>query len=250
MSRRLRAFSIHLGVSAGVALLAALVVFRVWYPPPYGVAAGGLTLFLILVSADVVLGPTLTAVVASAGKPISDLRRDIAVIALVQALGFAYGVYSIAMARPVYMVFEVDRFRVVSAADVDPSALGAALPQFRELPWTGPRLIAARLSRNGDEKLRSLDLSLQGIELGMQPDHWVEYDTMRAAVAARARPADALLQRYPAVAGDAGKAAAKAGVAVAALRFLPVMSRRGDGVALIAPPEMRIVGYLQVDGFF
>ncbi len=251
MSRRLRASSVHLGVSLGVAALAGLLIFLVWYPSPYGVAAGGLALFLILVGVDVILGPSLTAVVASPGKPIKELRRDIALIALVQLLAFAYGVYSIALARPVYMVFEVDRFRVVSAADVDPSALSGAQPQFRQLPWTGPRLIATRPSANGDETVRSIILSINGIDLGMQPDRWIEYDAAaRASVATRSRPVDVLLQRYPQATGQVQRTASKASVEVASVRFLPLVSRRAEGVVLLAQPDMRVVGYVKVDGFF
>jgi len=34
------------------------------------------------------------------------------------------------------------------------------------------------------------------------------------------------------------------------MRFLPMTSRHASGVALLAPPDARIVGYLPVDGFF
>jgi hypothetical protein len=61
---------------------------------------------------------------------------------------------------------------------------------------------------------------------------------------------DELLKHYPQLAGDVKSAAAKAGVDAGTLRFLPVVSRRTEGVALLAPPEMNIVGYLKVDGFF
>ncbi len=53
---------------AFIAALAAALVFLVWYPSPYSTLAGGTGLFLLIVSVDVVMGPALTAVVASPGK--------------------------------------------------------------------------------------------------------------------------------------------------------------------------------------
>ena len=58
----IRAALLHLAGSVLVAALAAALVFLVWYPHPYGLLSGGLHLFLILVSVDVVCGPLLTLV--------------------------------------------------------------------------------------------------------------------------------------------------------------------------------------------
>ena len=46
---RLRAGTIHFGISVGVALLAALLVLLVWYPYPYREVSGGRELLLILI---------------------------------------------------------------------------------------------------------------------------------------------------------------------------------------------------------
>lgn len=103
LPRRGRAAGLHLMLSAAVPASAALLVFLLWYPPPYAAIAGGLGLFALLVSVDVVPGPALPAVAASQGKPLSELRRDLAVIVTIQVAGFAYGMYSIALAWPVFL---------------------------------------------------------------------------------------------------------------------------------------------------
>ena len=92
MSRRSFATLVHLLISGAIAAVASLLVFRVWYPPPFAAVAGGLGLFGLIVGIDVVVGPLLTAVVASAAKPLAELRRDIAVIAVFQSLAFGYGI--------------------------------------------------------------------------------------------------------------------------------------------------------------
>lgn len=249
MNRRLRASGLHLFVSACVALLAGLVVFLVWYPPPYATIAGGTALFFMLVGIDVVLGPALTALVASPSKPIAELRRDVGLIALVQLLAFGYGMYTIAIARPVHIVFEIDRFTVVTAADLDTAQLAKASTPFRELPWTGPTLIAARRSTSNAELLNSLDLGMQGVDLAMQPERWVDYGQSRAKVTAAARPMKPLTDKYPQVLFEVQGMAAKHGVSMENMRYLPLTSRSNSWVALIAIPDVRIVGYLPVDGF-
>ena len=250
MNRRARASGLHFMFSAIVALLSGVIVFLVWYPPPYASLAGGLTLFAMLVGIDVILGPFLTAVVASPTKPRTELRRDIGLIVLLQLLAFGYGMYTIAVARPVHLVFEADRFQVVSAADIEPEQLAKAAEAYRQLPWTGPTLIGTRKAASQAEMTRSLDLGLQGLDVAMQPERWVSYESVADEVLKKARPAKLLLVQYPERSAEIKELAAKSGVALEDLKFLPVMARKASVVSLIRPPDARIVGYLPVDGFF
>jgi hypothetical protein len=249
MPRRFVAAAIHFLISACVAAVAAGVVFIIWYPSPFAAIAGGLGLFLLLVSVDVILGPTLTAIVASPGKPLPELRRDLVVIVAIQLAAFAYGIWSIAIARPVYVSFEIDRFRVVTAADIEAKTLADAPAALRSLPWLGPKEIAAVKPTDPAEQLRAIDLGLAGFDLSMVPKYWRDYSSQRDAAWKRARPVDALLAKYPRQAAAARDIAAHAGQDLNALRFLPLMARRAIWSAVIAPPDARIVGYLPVDGF-
>ena len=250
MNFRTRASGLHFLFSTAVALLAGVIVFLVWYPPPYTSLAGGLALFAMVVGIDVILGPFLTAVVASPTKPRSELRRDISLIVFVQLLAFGYGMYTIAVARPVHLVFEADRFQVVSAADIEPEQLAKAAEPYRQLPWTGPTLIGTRKSASQAEMTRSLDLGLQGLDVAMQPERWVAYASIADEVLKKARPAKLLLDQYPEKSVEIKALAAKAGVVLEDLRFLPLMARKTSTVGLVAQPDARVVGYLSVDGFF
>lgn len=249
-NRRPRAVAIHLVASAVLAGLASMMVFLVWYPRPFDAIAGGATLFLMLVGVDVVMGPALTAVVANPAKPRPELRRDLVVIVLFQLTAMAYGLYTVALARPVFVSFEVDRFRVVAAADVEPGALQDAPTTLRALPWTGPQFIAAVKPVNPGEQMRSLELGLAGLDLSMIPANWREYASQTEAVWRVSKPASALLARYPQSASEVAAIAARAGQQPQALRWLPLMSRRASWVALVAAPGSRVVGYLPLDGFF
>jgi hypothetical protein len=211
--------------------------------------AGGSGLFVLLVSVDAILGPMLTAVAASPGKPLPELRRDLAVIVAIQLAGFTYGIWSIAIARPVYLSFEIDRLRVVTAADVESKTLEDAPAALRALPWAGPVQIAAVKPTDPAEQDRSIQLGLAGFDLSMIPKNWREYSSQRAEVWKAARPVASLLAKYPQEAAAARDIASHAGQSVTALRFLPVVSRRASWSAVIAAPDGRIVGYLPVSGF-
>ena len=250
LKRRMRAAGIHFAISVAIAALASLLVFGVWYPSPYSAIAGGLSLFVLLVSVDVALGPLLTAVAASPGKPRAELVRDLCFIALVQLAAFGYGMFTIAMARPVHLVFEIDRFKVVSAADIEPESLAKAPAALRSLPWTGPTVIAAFKPTDPDELMRSVELGLAGIDLAVQPARWVEYASVTDAAWRAARPVAALARRYPQAAAPLARIAADAGQPQGELRFMPLVSRQTSWVSVIAMPGARVVGYLPLDGFF
>ena len=250
MSRRFFAAGLHLLISVMIGALAALVVFLIWYPPPYGSIAGGLSLFLLLVSVDVMLGPALTAVAASPGKPRAELRRDLIFIIAVQLAAFSYGIHTIATARPVYLSFEIDRMRVVTAADIEPESLRDAPPGLRKLPWLGPKQIAAVRPTDLDEQLKSIDLGLAGFDLSMIPRNWRTYESQSEAAWRKSRPVSLLTSKYPNLEAQIKEIATDAGQPVVGLRFLPLISRQVSWVALVAAPGARIVGYLPVDGFF
>lgn len=247
---RVKIAGLHLLVSTGVAIIAAVLIFEFWYPPPFSQIAGGVSLFLLLVSIDVVLGPALTAIAASPKKAASELRRDISMIAVVQIAAFAYGLHAVALGRPVYLSFEVVQFRVVTAANIDPETLVGARPDMRQLPWTGPKLIAAVRPTDPDEQLKSIDLGLAGFDLSMIPRNWRDYDSQRDAAWRVARPLQALLTQYPKAAQLVSEIASAAGQEARQLRFLPLVSRQESWVILLAPPNARVVGYLPLDGFF
>jgi hypothetical protein len=247
---RLAAAGVHLLASAAVAAVGALLIFRLWYPAAFDVIAGGTTLFVLLVSVDVVLGPALTFVAASPGKRLREFRVDLTIIVVLQIAAFGYGIYTIAAARPVFESFEIDRFRVVTAADIDTELLPQAPPELRSLPWLGPKMIAAVRPVDPAEQLKSIELGMAGLDLSMFPANWRTYESQQRAAWERARPVSLLSARYPRAQAELTHIAATTGRPLTDLRFLPLVSRQVSWVAVLAPPDARIAGYLPVDGFF
>lgn len=224
---------VHLAASATVVAAVAAVLFGVWYPGPFRQLSGGITLFLILAGVDVILGPMLTAVVFNPAKPRRELTTDLAVIVVLQACALGYGVWTMAAARPVWLAFEVDLFRVVTAVDVDEQQLPDAPAALRQLSWTGPRLLATE-KPTGDRQIEATMLGLHGVHLAVQPRYWVPFDSQRDQAWARARPLAELperlrqdlparLQYWP---GEARPTPQE-------LRWLPVLSARASWTVFV-----------------
>lgn len=244
MNLRFRATVIHLAGSAGVAALAWWLVSAIWYPEPLAALAGGTALFVILVSVDVIIGPALTAVVANPRKGRRALVRDLSVILALQLSAFGYGMYTMAAARPVALAFEIDLFRVVSAAEVDTQTLSKAPASLRSLSWTGPATLAAVKPADPAEQFRTIELGLAGIPLAALPEHWREYAPLAAKAWAVSTPVSDLLSKGLVTPAEVDRLAAKAGVALSALRAVPLLARRAEGLVLLAAPDARIAGII------
>jgi hypothetical protein len=243
-----RAAGLHLLISLVVAGLAAVLVFVLWYPGAFRQLAGGQGLFFLVTAVDVVIGPLLTFAVFDLRKGWKHLRRDLAVIGLLQVAALVYGLHTVYIARPVAMVFEVDRFRLVIANDVYTVELPKAPQEYRELPLAGPWLLGARRPTEGAERNDALFKGVEGVDVGLRPLFWQSYDKSREAAAARARPLEALVQHHAGRAAELHRLLAGLNADEATGRFLPVMAR-GDWVAVLDRTGA-VLGYLPFDGWF
>lgn len=238
--------------------MTGLLVFGVWYPAPFREISGGMALFVLMLGVDVVCGPVLTLLLLHPSKSRRALVVDMTLIASVQLGALGFGLHTLSHARPVAVVFEVDRFRVVSYADIQEADLTNA-PDW-VLPWRfePPRVLGARTARSGVEKLDSVDASLQGVEPGQRPDWWQDYAQSAARAKERSLPLEVLQQLNPAQVHRIQTAAAQAALAPQAnetnspnaLRWLPVVSRQTmDWAAFIDPVTGRVRGYVHASGF-
>lgn len=249
LDRRCRWAGTHLFISLLIAALTAALVFLVWFPHPFRELAGGVKLFLIIATVDVILGPAATLIVANPKKSLKELRLDVAFISLLQIAALGYGLWTMVQARPVYMAFEVSRFRVIHAVDVDPQLLAQAPEQWRHLPMGRPQLVAVRPFRSAQEQSDAVFAELGGLTLGARPDFWMPYADAVAAVKAEAKPLSELLQRKPEARAAAEAMAQKLDRPVDGLLYLPVAGRSLFWTALIDPSSGMPLDYLPVDPY-
>lgn len=191
MPARLKAFLLHLAASAFIALLALLLVFRLWYPAPLHEALGVTHIFLLLLLVDMILGPLLTLLVYKVGK--KTLIMDLAVIACLQMAALGYGLWTVAEGRPAWIVYNTDRFDVVTVVDIDTRQLAEAQAQYRNAPWTGPRWAAAASPDDIEQRNSILfEATLGGSDIAQRPNLYRQLTEMTQAIQQRAQPLDKL----------------------------------------------------------
>lgn len=247
---RLRAALIHLSISALVAALAALLVFGLWYPYPYREISGGSDLFRLVVAVDVVLGPLITFAIFNRAKPRKELRRDLAVVGLLQLAGLLYGMWTVHLARPVHMVFEYDRFRVVHQVEIPMELESRTPPGIEVAPWAGPTLLSIRPFRDEAEKMELTLAALGGVHLAARPDLWQTYESGRTAILAAARPVSDLKARFAPQTAEIDRVVQESGGDPAHAAYLPLIARKAEGwTVLLDSSSAKVLGYLPLDSF-
>ena len=243
------AAGVHLICSIVVALLAGLLVFGLWYPFPYRELSGGRELFLLIVVVDVVCGPLLTIVIFNPAKPRAELWRDLGLVALIQLGALGYGLFTVWQARPLFLVQEVDRFKVVMAPDLDATAVAALPASLQPQAWAGPRVVAIRPPGSIEEKNRILFSAIEGgRDYAERPEFYLPYEGESALKSLKtAKPLSVFLKRWPDQQAIAAKLAIEKKIDLLQLVYLPVTGRQ-DWVALL-DDKGQIQGFLKGDGF-
>ncbi|MDT8990138.1 TfpX/TfpZ family type IV pilin accessory protein [Curvibacter sp. APW13] len=246
---KLQASGLHFSLSVLVAALSALLVFVLWYPYPYREISGGRELFLLVVTVDVIMGPLITLAIFDRRKPWAELRRDLFVVVLLQLSALGYGLWTVAMARPVHMVFEIDRFRIVHAIDIPDELLSKTPEGITARPYTGPTLLGLRPFKDGQEEMDATFAALQGVNLGARPDLWQSFDASRQDVLRIAKPVGQLRQRFPDQSAAIDAALAGKGAAADAAQYLPLAGRKDFWTVMVDGRNGDILGFLPLDSF-
>jgi len=156
MRFRLTAFGLHLLGSTTALILVLATLYFGWYRWPGWYLSSVLHVVGILVLVDLVLGPTLTLLVANPRKPRPSLARDIAMIVAVQLAALVYGTATLWSGRPLYYAFSANSLECVQASDIEKSEIALALRQNPSLAphwYSLPRWVWAPLPDDSDEAM-------------------------------------------------------------------------------------------------
>lgn len=248
-NHRVRAAVLHLVSCLMVAAAVAALVLFVWYPWPYRIVSGGEDLLLLVMTVDVIMGPLITLVIFDIRKPVSELRRDMAIVVVLQIAALAYGVHTVYAARPVVLAFEPDRFRVSIEAGVAVNELDKAMPGLQSLSLTGPRLVDVAEPK-ADEKFEATVKGLAGLDLGARPSYWRPWGQEGRARAMRvAKPVTDWLKEHPEREKAVKDAAQRTGLTLERLGYVPMLARRTDWSVLVDRTTGDVVGFAPLDGF-
>lgn len=192
ITSRFHAFLVHIVCSIVVALLVLALVFLVWYPGPLSAATGVDEIFFLILGVDACLGPLLTLVVFNTKK--KELRRDLLIIVFLQLGALVYGIYTVGVVRPAYVVFEIDRFSLVYANDLTKQKrMEASREKYQSIPYWGPRWVTALLPENIEERNNLLFSVIEGGEdLAQLPRFYAPYLESKEDIIKRSRPLNEL----------------------------------------------------------
>jgi hypothetical protein len=124
-----------------------------WYRWPGWYLTDVTRVILVMVCVDVVLGPTLTLIIANQKKSRRELTRDIGIIVVVQLCALTYGSFQLWSGRPIYYAFSENVLQLVQAYDINPkeAALGRQQnPQLAPHWYSLPRWIWAPLPEDAE----------------------------------------------------------------------------------------------------
>jgi len=193
-TQKFKYVSAHLAASIFVATCAACIVFMFWYPYPLNTAVGVTYIFLMMLGIDMVLGPFLSWLVYKEGK--KSLKFDLTIIILIQVLALGFGLYKIAEGRPVWIVFNVDRFELVKNNEVLIQDIAKVSEPFRQNSYLKPKFAATQFA--SDAKTRTSDLVnkiLNGVSIAQRPERYIPLEKAKNQLLKRSQPLS-LLNKY------------------------------------------------------
>lgn len=215
-------FCLSLLIIGGIATLA----FTLWYPHGLYRVAGLDRLLLVMLGIDLTAGPLLTLILYRQGK--RGLKFDLTAVAIAQLAFLSYGLHTLWLARPVFLVGTPDTMTLVFASEISDEDLAKApRPEWRRLSWTGPQLVGTRMPDDPAQRQEIIkDFMAGGAGIERSPKYYTDYASV----------APDLLRNATAVADDPAvddRQIEKTGLSRAQLRATSIVSRRGEGIMLL-----------------
>jgi hypothetical protein len=174
---------------------------------------------------------------------------DFAIIGILQSIALAYGLWTVFVARPVYLVYEYDRMHVIHAVEIEPDSLSKAPSSLQKLPITGPELIALRTLTDPSEQFDATMKALAGVPLSTRTDLWQPYASQTESVLKNAKSATELSERFPGRAALISNAITDSGRSATQLKYLPMVDHENVWTILIDALDAAPVGYFPLDSF-
>ncbi len=146
-------------------------------------------ILLIIFTADLCLGPSLTFLVYKKNK--KTLRFDLTVIVCVQLLALGYGTYTLWAGRPVYIASSGARFEIVQAPDILEKNIKASP---KPLPVWGPEWVGTKIPDDVEQRNEVTFSAIFGQDYGYYPQHHTAFSDMYSQHLQYARPLSELLK--------------------------------------------------------
>lgn len=188
-----KAAFIHLLISFFIAFTIFASMYFLWYPGNYFGLMGGKKLLALIGFLDIFLGPLLTLIIFKPNK--KGLKFDLACIAVLQIIALSYGINAMVVSRPVFTVFNHNKFQVMAQVDMIASELAKAKQaKWKTLSYQGPVLVAIG-DVNGKDKKAALFAKLVASHAGHYPILFDDYFKHKNEVIKAGKPIALLAQK-------------------------------------------------------
>ncbi len=249
MKFRFKAFGLHLLASTAVLSLTLGTLYLGWYYWPGWYLADVPRVVAVMAGVDLVLGPTLTLIIASPKKLRRELARDIAMIAAVQLIALVYGATSLWHGRPLYYAFSENVLQMVQAYDLDADDVALARrqnPQFAPHWYSLPRWIWAPLPDNPGESGKIVESALSGgFDVISMPHYFKRWDDGLPALRLQLKNVDDVTYFSRAEKERLKQRMRAAGLATEQKNALPLTGRGHPLLAVIDPSSLKIAAILK-----
>jgi hypothetical protein len=239
MRFRLKAFGLHLLASVIALTLILGALYLGWYRWPGWYLADVSQVMLVMAGVDLVVGPLLTFVIASSGKPRHVLARDVSVIAAVQLFALMYGTVSLWNGRPLYYAFSENVLQLVQAYDIDAEERRLADQQKAGLipHWYSlPRWIWAPLPEDSAEQGKIVAAAVSGgDDVISMPRYYRRWELGLPALRAQLKKVDDVGYFFPADKKRLKERMRAAGYATDQLNAIPLTGRGQPLLAVFDP---------------
>lgn len=177
MPPRIKFFIKHLSISLIVASLVLGWIFTIWYPTPLAKATGVTPIVLLMIAIDMIIGPLLGFIIYKAHK--KSLKFDLMVIVLLQIFALGYGVYNVSEGRPVWTVFNGNRFELIRNNElIDINTDSHVNNEHYHPSLLGPKYVAVKIAEDELEREQNMFDELMGdISLAQRPERYVPIET-------------------------------------------------------------------------
>lgn len=244
---RWKAASIHIAISATIALIVTTLMLMLWYMPPLLAATGGGQLLLILLGVDITLGPLLTLLIFNPQKSRKELTIDLTLIGLLQMCALVYGIYTVFETRPVFSVFYKNAFYLVNANFLRAEDLSKiSNPNDRRLSLTGPIYVYTEMPSNKEARDEVIKNMYSGKGITEFPQYYQPYAEKMSAAASAAHPLAELQELNPSGKNQISSAIAASGRSEAELGYLPMRAKHQDLAVLVGKSDGKVLGLLKL----
>jgi hypothetical protein len=244
MHFRLKVFALHLLSSATVLTLILGALYLGWYRWPGWYLTDVTRVVFVMVCVDVVLGPTLTLIIANQKKSRRELTRDIGIIVVVQLFALTYGSLQLWNGRPLYYAFSENVLQLVQAYDINDTEAELGRQQNPSLAphWYNlPRWIWAPLPQNPDERKKIFEAAISGgDDVISMPRYFKPWEQGLTSLRAQLKKVDDVAYFAKSEKKKLKDKMRAAGMADDQLDTIPLTGRGHPLLAVIDPASMKI----------